>query len=699
MRMICSSHALAPFELAILAAACLMAVMGNATASALDAEPPIGPDGEWLFDQLHGASAPHLLRQGPTQRPEWDPDSSGYDAIHVTLALEPSFADSTISGEVEWTVLVTAETLGALELDLSQNMEATAVALDGSPVTFTHESDHLRILLGAPAALGDSLRINVSYHGRPLGAYHDGFSFDEHAGVPIAFTNCEPVGARTWWPCKDRPDDKFTADCAFTVPDTMIATSSGQLQDVVPIPGARLQYRWHESYPVTTYLVSLTATNFTSFHDSYHAQDGSEMPLDFFAYPEDLERAMTDWAFTAQAVSWLAETFREYPFVSEKYGMVEYPWIGAMEHQTLSSMGEYFLDLDHPSDWVVVHELSHQWWGNWVTCGTWRDIWLNEGFATYCEALWAEHLAGPDSLRFQMERFRRDEFDGSVYDPDYIFNATVYRKGAWVLHMLRHVVGDETFFDALLAYGEGHAYDNAITPDLEAAMAAAWGHPLDWFFDEWVYGEGQPRYRVQWYPQAIEADGTTQVEVTILQETTGPQYFKMPLDARFTLRNGGDFNVVLWDSLPEQSFLVETPAPPESLDIDPDDWVLGRVLYVADPLDVPAASREVDLSMLRLAPPRPNPMTSTTVISVLALGSTPAEGASSPAGVTAGLRLRLFDPQGRCVRVLGPIGGVAGAGSFVWDGRDELGRDAAAGIYYAGLAGASSPRVAILLVR
>jgi aminopeptidase N len=641
-------------------------------------------------------------------RQEWDPDSSGYDALHVDLTVEPLFDEEAIIGRVEWTLRVAAHAISSVSFDFFSNMEITAATVDEVPVLFTHTDDRLRLMLPMPALVGDTLRTRIEYHGEPLPGFLVGMRFTDHEGIPVVYTNCEPIASRTWWPCKDRPDDKFTADLSFIVPDTMIAASNGLLIEVLPLERNRLLYHWYERHPVTTYLVSLTATNFATFDDTYVGLDGTEMPLNYYAYPEDLERAMQDWAFTPLAIAFLAQTFGEYPFMEEKYGMVEYPWIGAMEHQTLSSMGRYFFQLDHPSDWVVVHELAHQWWGDWVTCGTWRDIWLNEGFAVYCEALWAEHLAGPDSLRFQMNRFRRDHYSGSVYDPDFIFNSTVYRKGAWVLHMLRHIMGDSTFFEALRYYGRRHAYGMAVTADLQEDCETICGQDLDWFFDQWVYGEGQPRYRVRWDPAAVAADGRTSILITVLQETTGPQYFKMPIDARFVLPGGTEFWTVLWDSLPEQTFLIETPAPPESLDIDPHEWILCKVHYVADPTDVPEAGSDPhagrsSFDNLTLGAPRPNPTHLGTTVPVyfpsesessLGLPGDPALDLRAPR-----LALAIHDAQGRLVRRLSLSDRTAAAGLFHWDGKDGRGHRAPPGFYFARLSAGEAPAVRILLLR
>ncbi len=642
-------------------------------------EPPFFK-AQWAREHGWGAWAP---------RDNWDPDSTGYDALHVDLLVEPLIAEEAIDGRVAWTVLITEAEVTSLRFDFLENLEITAATIGGLPVPFTRGNEQLALHLPACPSPGDTIRAEIAYNGQPELGFIWGFDFRYHNGVPIAYTNCEPLASHTWWPCKDRPDDKFTADLSFIVPDTLIAVSNGILVETLTLEGNRTLYHWRERYPITPYLVSLVATNFATFEDTYVGLTGTEMPLTYYAYPEDLERAMQDWAFTPQAITFFAQTFGEYPFIDEKYGMAEYPWSGAMEHQTVTSMGAYFLQLPEASDWVVVHELAHQWWGDWVTCGTWRDIWLNEGFAVYCEALWAEHLGGPDSLRSVMMKKASDHFPGSVYDPNFIFNSTVYRKGAWVLHMLRGVMGDEAFFEALRIYGSRHAYDSAVTEDLQAVLEEVYGQPLDWFFEPWVYGEGQPRYRVVWDILAYSITGPCTVLIDINQETTGPDYFKMPLDARFVLEGGEEFWTVLWDSLPDQQFLVTVPAVPESLQIDPLDWVLGPVLFVAGP-----GSASVDGSDhfgepmgldVTLGAPRPNPMHLLTAIPVRLSPSAAVDPTTSPDC----LELGIYDATGRLVRLLEITPGPSPeCGLFLWDGQSARGDRAGAGVYFVRLRGA-----------
>ncbi len=630
------------------------------------------------------------------------PDSSGYDALHVDLLVSPYIEDESVVGQVIWTVEVTDDALPHISFDFFDNMEILQTWINGEIVPCTRNNNRIFLELPTPAMTGDQVTATINYQGIPEMGYIWGFDVRYHNEAPIIYTSCEPIASRTWWPCKDRPDDKFTADLSFIVPDSMIAVSNGLLVETIPQLDGRTLYHWRENYPITSYLVSMTATNYAVFEDTYTSQNGQEMPLTFYAYPEDLERAQQDWSITAEAIGLMADLFGEYPFIDEKYGMAEYAWGGAMEHQTLSSMGDYFFDYETPNEWVVVHELAHQWWGNWVTCGTWRDIWLNEGFATYSEALWAEHRGGVDSLRAVMLEKKSAQFNGSIYDPNFVLNGTVYRKGAWALHMLRHIIGDEQFFAGIREYGQNHAYQNAVTADFQSVMEDYYGESLDWFFEQWIYQPGRPAYSAMWEPVSATIDGYQDILVTLLQDTSGPDYFKMPIDVRFYLPDGATFTSVLWDSLEEQQFIVHVPGTPDSLALDPMNWILADVKFVADVQSLPDDEVSISpTSSLIIGQPFPNPTRSTTAIPLHYRSDSILE--YNRAGSITEQRLFIFDPSGRRVRQLGITRHSTGDLLFIWDGQTDRGQPAPGGVYFArpdaAAAGAGGQTRRILLVR
>jgi aminopeptidase N len=216
----------------------------------------------------------------------------------------------------------------------------------------------------------------------------------------MVWTLSEPDGARTWWPCKDTPADKAMVEEWWTVPASWTATGNGTLIGTETLPNSRKRFRWRSARPLTTYLVSIAATDYASFSDTYTALDGTTtMPVTYYVYSEDLTPARESFRNTPAMIAFYAETFGEYPFLEDKYGVCAFPWSGAMEHTTNTSYGYLLIDGGHGNDYVIAHELAHQWWGDSVSPEDWKDVWLNEGFASYSEALWAEHLGGADRYR------------------------------------------------------------------------------------------------------------------------------------------------------------------------------------------------------------------------------------------------------------------------------------------------------------
>jgi aminopeptidase N len=300
--------------------AALLPLVAAASARAGDPDASFAPRDPASFkEEWARASGLDAWRPGR----ESDRDESGYDALHVDLTVEPDIAARSITGTAIWTLRVTDPAPRAIVFDFFDNMQILSATIGAAPVLFTQANDSLRLVPPRPPAAGELLEVTIAYRGEPQPGNLVGFRFSDHAGVPMLFTNCEPIAARTWWPCKDRPDDKFIADLRFILPDTLIAGSNGLLAEMRDLPGRRRLYHWVERYPITTYLVSLAATDYRTFAGSYTAADGTTMRLTYYAFAEDLPRAMSDWAFTPVAIGALAELFGEYPFLREKYGMAD----------------------------------------------------------------------------------------------------------------------------------------------------------------------------------------------------------------------------------------------------------------------------------------------------------------------------------------------------------------------------------------
>ncbi len=477
--------------------------------------------------------------------------------------------------------------LEEVRLDLVSALVVARVLREGVPIPFVREGDRVRV----PMSLSpdENFLLTIEYGGRPVivGRLPSGMFFTEHAGFPVVATLSQPDGAPAWWPCVDDPADKATADIAVTVPPGYVVASNGVLEEVRLHPDGWRTYVWRERYPITTYLISIAATNFVQFSDVYRARDGRMMPLLYYVYPEHLERAQRAFSVVPDVLRLFAEWFGEYPFLDEKYGMAEFPWSGAMEHQTMTSMGASVLTNTD----IIVHEAAHQWWGNMVTLRTWHDIWLHEGFATYSEILFREKREGADSSQLLKRRddgIASGRLRGTVYAEDatdpFDDIPAIYTKGAWVLHMLRYVLGDERFFAALREYGRRFAYANASTEDLMGVFSEFYGESLEWFFEQWVYAPMRPIYTFTW---SVEPEGggyrlrlrlqQKQAHEIKRRDPTLPPIYIMPVEFTLQYADGTSEVKRVWNRARQEEFVFWLTRPPTSVILDARGWILKEV--------------------------------------------------------------------------------------------------------------------------
>jgi aminopeptidase N len=318
-----------------------------------------------------------------------------------------------------------------------------------------------------------------------------------------------------------------------------VSASNGILVDKTT-QGSRRTFHWKTLYPISTYLICLYSSVYRNFTDTYVSQDKQDtMPIEYYAFPEDLENARIDFAGHPEMIGYFSKTFGEYPFIKEKYGVAEFLWqIGAMEHQTLTGVGSNFVSGRRFFTDVYVHELAHQWFGDAMGPATWKDIWLNEGFATYCEALYTEHLAGPKALRSSMMSKFDESFSGTLYNPSGdLFSSLVYDKGAWVLNMLRWEIGDDTFFKTLRSYFQRFKYKNASTDDFKEVCEETSGRNLDQFFKQWVFeGDNIPRIDYNW--DSEEDAGKYNVTLRLQQSEKGYNDYDLPIEFEFKSESG-----------------------------------------------------------------------------------------------------------------------------------------------------------------
>jgi len=494
-----------------------------------------------------------------------------FDVIHYEFDWKLDFVAQSIEGKAVVKIR-SQSTINKITLHLADNMHVSRIIQDQILLTFTHQNDLLEIYPVQTLNPNQEIVVTISYSGIP----QSGLNFSYHEENPIIWSLDEPNGSREWFPCYDVPSDKATVKMHITVADSMIVASNGDLIDVISNPDQTKTYTWEENYPISTYLISIAATNYETFSDVYTS--GSEtMEVLYYAYPEHFTQAQEDFSVTVPMIEFYADVFGEYPFLEEKYGMAVIPGNTSMEHQTCTSLSSRLVTGTHQYDYIIAHELAHQWWGDLVTLTDWADIWLNEGFATYSDALWVENLYGLDGLKSRMADFkyqymiRHEGQDHPLYDPPlgHLFCEIEYEKGAWVLHMLRFVVGDDNFWQILKEYAQLYAYSNASTEDFQAVCEQIFGEDLSWFFDQWVYEAGYPIYLFGW-----GFSDQNKIRIVIHQIQEEFPLFKMPVELEFILPSGSEKKVV-WVEEEENVFEFDLQERPLNVLFDPDSWILS----------------------------------------------------------------------------------------------------------------------------
>jgi len=537
---------------------------------------PAGPSCARAKREMAAALAAQGRYVPPTPRDNFSTDT---DVLHYDLDIEINPVSAWIGGANTMTVQSLVDDLTLFRFRLDTTFTITDVQVGGVPAEWVRVAyPAVEVTLDRPYNAGEQFELYVAYAGYPAGGGMGGITFRIRSGAREVYTLSEPWFAYTWWPAKDDLEDKTTADLWFTVPATMVVASNGALQGTDNVGGGKLRYRWKTVYPTADYLYCIGATNYHQFGAFWQYQ-GHTMPLKFYIYPEDDSTPNRQfWLSIATTLTTYSDLFGLYPFVAEKYGMLEFGWGGGMEHQTITSIGGYF-------DWEdgIVHELSHQWWGDNVTCATWHDIWLNEGFATYCEALWYEYESGTNNeaaLHAAMADRRPWDASGTVYcyddsDVNRIFDYDLsYLKGGWVVHMLRHVIGDTNFFNTLAAYRAAYQGQSATTDEFRQVAESVSGRDLAWFFDEWVYQGGTPQYRYGWNQYVV--DGVRYVELYVKQvQSTSYPVFTMPVDIVTNDAQGAHTHTVWNDARIENLLFQVDSSPVSSINFDPKPWILS----------------------------------------------------------------------------------------------------------------------------
>ncbi|RKY89278.1 hypothetical protein DRQ09_01645 [candidate division KSB1 bacterium] len=515
-------------------------------------------------------------------------NQKSFDVIYYCLNLEVFPASESISGYVEIKAKSLVNELSYIEIDLSNVYIIDYISSNNKSLNYTHSNNLIKITLSKIYSKNEEVNIKIGYHGSPPQARKDPsgvFYFTTYDGTnPIICTTCELEGARNWWPCKDYPGDKpDSMDINITVPENLTVATNGRLVEVSSKENKKT-FRWHVSYPVTTYNVALNISNYAVFSDYLLLNNQDTLKMDFYVYPSNINIAKTHFQQVKDIISFYSKVFCPYPFSGDKLGMAEVCYWG-MEHQTIIAYGNnyknntYSVDIDY----IILHEFAHEWFGNMISLKDWGHFWLNEGFATYAEPLYIEEKYGKEKYHNYM-KYLKNRINKSLENSKPIFcsdstnarasyNINIYFKGAWILHSLRHIQGDSTFFSILKEYCSDprFKYKNANTRDFIDVCEKVSGKELNWFFNQWIFGTGRPQYEYSW--NAMKNNSGYSINLEIKQKGN---IFKMPIDLTFKSAEK-ETTLTIWDSLQTQNFEIKLDFKPTEVLFDRENWFLRDV--------------------------------------------------------------------------------------------------------------------------
>lgn len=566
-----------------------------------------------------------------------------------------------------------------------------SVVVDGRRSSGWRRAGHdVTARLPQAVAAGAAFEARIYYRGTaPHGntaAIGNALDTDTKYGVNVTWSLSEPFSAHEWFPVKQALTDKADSSAVWvTTTNPNKAGSNGVLRRVTPLSGNRSRYEWHGRSPIAYYLLSVAVAPYVQYTNYANPAGGPRIPIVNYVYNQT---ALNDYQADIDRTPGLIENFSSlvglYPFAHEKYGHCTAPIGGGMEHQTMTTQDGFSFTL-------TAHELFHQWFGNNVTCATWHDIWLNEGFASYGEYLALVQFGGPTAPRQWLDQtyflaqnsynFSTSSYvfapGGSVRAPDTtnvgrIFSSRLsYRKGAAVVHMLRYLLNDDQkFFTALRTYQSTYSGRTARTRDLQRVFEQQAGRPLQYFFDQWYSGEGYPSFAVRW--NQVGSTLGLRITETVSMPTVTP-FFNTDVTYRVRYVSGQSALVRVPQTQAVTEFVMPVPAGQTvaGIDVDPDQWVLDYGSTATRDNALVLAARPARVAAL---PVYPNPCLDVLHLPALPARTTTAEVTDltgrvvlrqALSGAAAPLRVQSLAPGLYQLRLRQPDGTPTGWARFV----------------------------------
>lgn len=547
-------------------------------AAALAAHPKIGykPDGLIPMEYTRADSA------------------HGFDVTHYDVTMTVDDQAQSLTGQVVATVTA-EEAMTEVHYEL-EALDVDAVLVNGAAASYQHQDGVITIQLGQVSA-GQSFTTSVSYSGIPVhstGTYELGMFFSAN-GI---FTVSDPNASRYWWPCYDHPWDKAETDLHITVRDDWMVAANGIRTSIEDLGNGTKTHHWDGQNPIATYLVAFVARNYQEINDQWNG-----IPIQHFASPSIYANAVEDLSNYPQMMQVYSDVYGMYPFEKAGNAITNFATYGAMEHQTMVTLGSNLITGNHGYETVVAHELAHHWFGDCLTPLTWKDVWLSEGFAVYSEAVWIEATQGYqamiDYVIGNIQNYYLNWAGSSVntiYDPasNAIFVPTTYEKAASILHMLRLMMGDDVFFSMLNTYFETYKNGNVITQDFQDVCEAESGLDLDQFFAQWIYSPGTPNMEYTWFVD----DSATPAQLRMYALTTSncdtDFYVTAPINVQYAAGEDS-LQVDLTPDVPALTQLTLNGTDVQNVLLDPDSWVLSRqtILHTMEVTNAYAADGKV----------------------------------------------------------------------------------------------------------
>lgn len=546
----------------------------------------------YISDHCKYCKTNKSLYKTKSRSSEFDPLLNKYDVSFYFLDIKVSDTTTYISGNSLIAASVANSSLDTFAFEINNTLIIDSIIFNGNNIiTYDRQNNHAFIYLPETLTMGSPINCKVFYHGQPqtsgffsgvTSAYSD--TFDTY----VTWTLSEPFNAQEWWPTKQILDDKADSVWVFLTTDSSnMAGSQGILTNITNLSGGKKRYEWKSSYPINYYLISFAVADYQEYnvYAMPSALSGDSILIQNFIYdhPSCLNTYKYGIDNTINFLELFSELYSLYPFHNEKYGHCLTEIGGGMEHQTMTTIGSFNYG-------IVAHELAHMWWGDYVSCATWSDIWINEGFATYSDYLAHEFLAGGNYPQIWLENAHQYVLEvpsGSVYIPPNeianedeaaimrIFDPRLsYLKGASIIHMLRFELNiDNHFFEILRSFLTKYADSVASGADFMHHFNDVSKTDYSYFFDQWYYGEGYPIYDINWNWQ----NGSLMLNAVQTSSSPKTPFFNMHMQYNLIFSDRSDTLIRLHQKQHNEAYVLNTTKEVTRIELDPNNWTLEKV--------------------------------------------------------------------------------------------------------------------------